>query len=594
MAFYDKYPYTDFHELNLDWIIEVAKKAKETADNTNAKIEDVVKDVLSKYIESGDLDKLVEDAISKLSTLATSKSKLGFISSIIDTSVSVGDCSVISGNKNIIIDIGSQTDCADLINYLRLNNITKIDYLILSHYHNDHIGGGNAEGLLALLSSPYIDHSNLNVLLPHKGIEWGNFIGDSGATTYLNRENKIKELCNQFNVTYYYPNDAQSIELGEFESLTFYNIGGTYYSNYYNVTNDAYNTDVGYTNYNNFSMVVKYKHLGNNVYYTGDIEQVAESLLYPFFIDVDLLKVEHHGLNYSSNRNYLNQLTPSYGVVENNQYYNTHVDYAHDTVYKLYNSGTNVFATRWETTSYPTFESSLYGINNLTSNHNTLSSMNYNLFSGTQILENEDLNAEKFIVPGVYFCRNGTTARSLLNAPVNISGGSSLLSGFRMLVLAPTVLHNTRIQFIATVNDNHPKLFFRTTIDESFINSSWTSLYTGNQGNLNNAELDTSGWIKISHSGNSNRVIKRNSMLQIQLNLNVTESVPSRTDIIVVPSNIAQSSSQSMYFCGFINGTPAVFYTNYTTNGVAIRSISTIPSGATVLTSCTLIDETII
>ena len=28
--FYDKYPYTDFHELNLDWILETTKNMQTT------------------------------------------------------------------------------------------------------------------------------------------------------------------------------------------------------------------------------------------------------------------------------------------------------------------------------------------------------------------------------------------------------------------------------------------------------------------------------------------------------------------------------------------------------------------------------------
>ena len=51
-----------------------------------------------------------------------------------------GDCSIIRENgKNILIDLG--TDIQNTMSYLLANGITKIDYIIISHYHVDHIGG---------------------------------------------------------------------------------------------------------------------------------------------------------------------------------------------------------------------------------------------------------------------------------------------------------------------------------------------------------------------------------------------------------------------------------------------------------------------
>lgn len=45
-----------------------------------------------------------------------------------------------AGNKNIVIDLGTSTGTSDMIAYLQSMGITKVDLLIITHPHVDHVG----------------------------------------------------------------------------------------------------------------------------------------------------------------------------------------------------------------------------------------------------------------------------------------------------------------------------------------------------------------------------------------------------------------------------------------------------------------------
>ena len=56
--------------------------------------------------------------------------------------VGQGDCILIQvNNKNLLIDSGTSDSKSKVIRYLKNNNITKLDYVIATHPHDDHIGG---------------------------------------------------------------------------------------------------------------------------------------------------------------------------------------------------------------------------------------------------------------------------------------------------------------------------------------------------------------------------------------------------------------------------------------------------------------------
>lgn len=220
-----------------------------------------------------------------------------------------GDCSIIQNNdKNIIIDLGS--NISSLINFLLSNNITKIDYIIISHYHHDHIAGSEAEGFLTLLNNENFDFSNLIVYLPHKDIDWSR-ITDTNKQTLQNAENIIKSTLTTKNITYIEPDNEQILSVSNICNIKFLNIGSSFYNNYYGK----------YMEYNNFSMCCELTHNNRKVLYTGDIYIEAQENIVPFIAEPDILKCPHHDLEPIASETFMRKLTSQIMVFEENQNY---------------------------------------------------------------------------------------------------------------------------------------------------------------------------------------------------------------------------------------------------------------------------------
>ena len=54
------------------------------------------------------------------------------------------DCILISNNdKYIMIDTGEESLSSEILTYFKNNNITKLDYLIITHFDKDHVGSSS-------------------------------------------------------------------------------------------------------------------------------------------------------------------------------------------------------------------------------------------------------------------------------------------------------------------------------------------------------------------------------------------------------------------------------------------------------------------
>lgn len=49
----EQFPYTNFHELNLDWIIDEIKKARATQKDIEARLPEITEDILLQLIADG-------------------------------------------------------------------------------------------------------------------------------------------------------------------------------------------------------------------------------------------------------------------------------------------------------------------------------------------------------------------------------------------------------------------------------------------------------------------------------------------------------------------------------------------------------------
>lgn len=211
-----------------------------------------------------------------------------------------------AGGKNILVDGGDRADriAAEIINYLKDQNVKKLDYIISTHPHADHIGG-----LVDIIDTFEVE----NIL-------------DSGkihsSKTYENYLIKI----DQENINFATPRQGEKLEIGKSELLFLH-------------------PDEKLENYdlNNSSLVFVLKFNKQKFLFTGDIEEKVEQQLLEENpeLKVDLIKVPHHGSKTSSSTNWIKSLKPQTAVIQvgDNNYGHPSIE-----VIELYqNQGSSVF-----------------------------------------------------------------------------------------------------------------------------------------------------------------------------------------------------------------------------------------------------------
>ncbi len=218
--------------------------------------------------------------------------KDGFSVHYID--VGQGDCSlIVCEGKTMLIDAGDNGHESDVINYLRSQNIDKLDYIVASHQHSDHIGG---------LAEVITEFGCDTLIMPR--LTKAQTPTNSTYTAFLKaiKESKIKTLASN-------PGDI-------------YNLGSAVIEIYGPVTDDA--EDI-----NNMSIVMKATYVANSFLFTGDAEkeEELEIISTDADLDCDVLKVGHHGSSTSSCKEFLAEATPEICVIqvgENNDYGHPH------------------------------------------------------------------------------------------------------------------------------------------------------------------------------------------------------------------------------------------------------------------------------
>lgn len=364
-----------------------------------------------------------------------------------------GDCILIESTKNILIDTGNVSNPQTLINYLYGYGINNIDYLIITHYHPDHVGGANAEGLIALCNS---NISIGKIVLPHQKINYSSFIQSDSykvgeVISAIN--NKILACCNSLSIPIHYPVDEEIIQLNKDSYIKFLNLKESNFNKYYNHTVNAFLTEENATNYNNFSMVVEY-HTGNNDFlFASDIEELAQESIYHQLNKVDVLKFEHHSLNYNCNEKYFDKIHPKIAVVmplqpiENlgymkNQHFN-----------ELVNNGVPIFSTE---NGSVVIKSDYNGVKEVSGATSVNKLELYNLAQGIALQDGSDLNDIREV--GIYNSVGATRSATMINTPIKDAG-------FKLIV-EKTGLYNCLKQTCIINNTQTSISYIRQTHDE--------------------------------------------------------------------------------------------------------------------------------
>lgn len=200
--------------------------------------------------------------------------------------VGEADCHLIKYpyNKNtILIDTGKNEYKIknEVIPYLKSIGIKKIDYLIITHGDEDHIGG----------SITLINNFQVKNVILNKG-------------TFTDLEKELIKNLNKKKIPY-----QININKINLSNHTIYLLNNTKYNN----END--NSIITYFTYQ------KYKF-----FYMGDASLTTEdNLLENYNLNnISILKVGHHGSNTSSSKDFISQINPSISLIsvgENNIYH---------------------------------------------------------------------------------------------------------------------------------------------------------------------------------------------------------------------------------------------------------------------------------
>lgn len=196
------------------------------------------------------------------------------------------------GDNAMLIDAGDDASGTALWNYIRKQGVTKLNYLILTHPHADHIGGADV-----ILTKFDVD----TVIMP-----------ELTADTAVYRA--LEQALADNDVPDSMPEVGTDYTLGEADFTIIAPNGDTY-------EDDANNASVG----------VLLRHGENKFLFTGDAEETAERDIIRNGIDIscDVYKAGHHGSRTASSEDFVEAAAPEYAVIscgEDNDYGHPHAE----------------------------------------------------------------------------------------------------------------------------------------------------------------------------------------------------------------------------------------------------------------------------
>lgn len=208
-----------------------------------------------------------------------------------------GDSNLIKyDNKSILIDTYSTDYYQHLKAMLIDNNIEHIDYLIITHYHADHTGG-----IKSLIEDGYIDTDTV-IYMPAEVTAYNQYHHVNEQIAYF------QQLFNQYGLSYTVPQENEVLTINKLK-LTFYNCDAEYLDSQYNVGT--------HYDYNECSTQVLIEYRNTKALYTGDawVETLKRMRTENFVKgQVDLYKIEHHGINPTTDDKFIESIAPKYAV----------------------------------------------------------------------------------------------------------------------------------------------------------------------------------------------------------------------------------------------------------------------------------------
>ncbi len=194
--------------------------------------------------------------------------------------VGQGDCILVRlpSGKNMLVDAGNNGDIDKIKPYLDSRNVSRIDYLIGTHPHADHIGA---------MDDVIKNYDIGEIYMPKASADTKSFKDVLTAVS----DKGLKINTAKSGMTIFDENGAKAVILAPCRSE--------------------------YDELNNYSAVIRLSFGDTAFMLQGDAEALSEEdiLKSGATVSADVLKAGHHGSSSSSSEKYVNAVNPRYAVI---------------------------------------------------------------------------------------------------------------------------------------------------------------------------------------------------------------------------------------------------------------------------------------
>lgn len=180
-------------------------------------------------------------------------------------------------NRSIIIDCGEKDDGDEIAEYLQEENITNVDYMFITHFDKDHVGGFPEVMENVTASNIYVPEYEGN---------------NNEYETYLKTVKEKNLTITKLNKNTSFTVDDVLFEVSTPKKKT-YSEGD-----------------------NDFSLVISVKHGQNSFLFAADAEaERLTEVISEFGMQYDFLKVPHHGKYNKNTKRFVTAVKPAYSVI---------------------------------------------------------------------------------------------------------------------------------------------------------------------------------------------------------------------------------------------------------------------------------------